>query len=126
MYLCFFGKWQHGTKLIRSALALTPDNTLYRAALALSHYHSRNYEAAWTEACRMDLHDLFWAPLMRATVLGQLDRRLEARRELNELLRLFPAFRDKGRERMQVLLFSDDNVEILLDGLRKAGLKDIR
>jgi hypothetical protein len=93
--------------------------------LALAYYRRGAYDFAWTEARRVHAPDLFWDSLIRAACLGQLGRRHKAQRELAELLRLCPDFRTRGQERMQRLLYSEENVAMLMDGLRKAGLDDM-
>jgi tetratricopeptide (TPR) repeat protein len=125
MYLFLLGEWERGGQLVTASMALNPDNLAYHFTLALAHYRQGAYDIAWTEARRVHAPDLFWDTLIRAACLGQLGRREEAHLELVELLRLCPDFKTRGRERMRRLLFSEENVTMLLDGLRKAGLGDV-
>ena len=124
MYLCLLGDWERGRQLVTASRALTPDNVVYHFTLALAHYRQGAFEAAWTEARRLHMPDLFWDSLVRAACLGQLSRRAEAQRELTELLRLCPDFKTRGRAHLRRLLFSEDNVAMLMDGLHKAGFAD--
>ena len=62
-------------------------------------------------------------PLIRAAVLGQLDRRAEAKKAVDELLALVPDFKRRGPILIRRLAYLDEHVEMLLEGLRKAGLE---
>ena len=42
---------------------------------------------------------------------------------MSELLALVPDFRSRGRSLIKRILFQDEHVEMLLDGLHKAGLE---
>ena len=66
---------------------------------------------------------LFWQPLLQASIFGQLGRTSEARKALAELLQMKPDFASRAAGLMQRLIFSEDNVEMLLEGLPKAGLE---
>jgi tetratricopeptide (TPR) repeat protein len=122
MYLCLLGEWERGSQLVTASMALNPDHLAYHFTLALAHYRQGAYDMAWTEARRVHIPDVFWDNLIRAACLGQLGRREEAQLELAELLRLCPDFRTRGQKRMQRLLYSEENVAMLMEGLCKAGL----
>ena len=47
-------------------------------AFALYHYHQRDYESALGEAMEIHAPAFFWTSIMRAMILGQLDRRDDA------------------------------------------------
>lgn len=72
------------------------------------------------------VHVIFWDPLIRAAVLGQLGRQAQANEARDELLTLVPDFSDRGRGLIQRIVYLDENVELLLDGLRNAGLKIVQ
>ena len=61
-------------------------------------------------------------PLSRAAVLGQLGRITKANAALQELLSLVPDFIKTGRKQLRIVVFSEEHVEMLWDGLLKAGL----
>jgi hypothetical protein len=63
--------------------------------------------------------------LFVAAALGQLGLKENAGAAVRELLTLNPDFATRARELMRPQLFSDENVEMLLDGLRKAGLESV-
>jgi TolB-like protein len=125
MYHCLLGEWESGIQLVKNSMAQTLDAVVHHFTLALAHYRRGAYDFAWTEARRVHAPDLFWDSLIRAACLGQLGRCHKAQRELAELLRLCPDFKTRGQERMQRLLYSEENVAMLMDGLRKAGLDEV-
>jgi hypothetical protein len=65
---------------------------------------------------------LFWDPVLRAAVLGQLGRLAEARRAVAELLQLKPDFRSCARGLIGFYVKIEDHIEGILEGLKKAGL----
>jgi hypothetical protein len=91
--------------------------------LFFDHYRNANYKAALEKALRFNTSDFFLDPLIRATVLGQLGRRTDAHAALHELVGLLPDFSTRGREQLRRIVFSEAHVEMLWDGLRKAGLR---
>lgn len=64
-------------------------------------------------------------PLFRASVLGKLGRIEEAAVYLNELLEIKPDFLKRPREIIKLLFVLDEHVEIIWDGLCKAGLREL-
>jgi hypothetical protein len=59
---------------------------------------------------------------IQAAALGQLDRREEGRNAVQTLLKLRPDFATVARHEYYKWL-DDENVESIIDGLRKAGLE---
>ena len=60
---------------------------------------------------------------MHAAVLGQLGRIPEAKAAYQMLLALKPDFRERARFYVSCLLIKDYWVDLILEGLHKAGLK---
>ena len=80
------------------------------------------YEAALNEALRINSPQFYIDPLSRAAVLGQLGRITQANAALQELVSFMPDFIKIGRKQLRIVVFSEENVEMLWDGLVKAGL----
>jgi len=57
--------------------------------------------------------------------LGKLGRVKEAVVYLNELLKIKPGFLKRSREIIKPLFVLDEHVEMIWDGLCKAGLREI-
>ena len=79
-------------------------------------------------SCHYDLFfsntpDYFWDPLIRTAALGQLNRQAEAKKAGSKLLALVPDFERRGRSLIQRMVYLEEHTEMLLDGLRKAGLE---
>jgi hypothetical protein len=62
-------------------------------------------------------------PIARAVALGYLGRQAEAGTVVAELLQLVPDFEESGREIIQRIWRYEQPVELLLEGLRKAGME---
>ena len=82
--------------------------------------------SALIEAQRYNVSNLFWDPLLRAAVLGQLNRQTEAASELKALLSLCHDFKDRGKELIRRHVLRDEYIEMLLEGLYKAGLEKLK
>ena len=73
----------------------------------------------------VSMPSFFWDPLVRAAAFGQLGQTKDARGALTEMQRALPETDIGLRELMFRLLFSEESVERLLEGLRKAGLDEL-
>ena len=67
--------------------------------------------------------DLHADAIARAASLGHIDRQDEASTVVAELLELEPDFKENGQEIIQRIFRYEQPVEILLEGLRKAGME---
>ena len=123
LFLMGMGQWKRGQTVIQRAMHLNPHHPgWYHLIPFLNHYYQGEYATALLEANRFNTPDYFWDPLIRTAVLGQLGRQEDAEKAMGELLALMPDFESRGRSVLKRLVFVDENVEILLVGLRKAGL----
>ena len=75
------------------------------------------------EARRFNSPEFFWDPLIRAAVLGQLERKNAAKKAGDELLDIIPDFGVRGPSLIRRLAYLDEHVDMLMDGLHKAGLE---
>ena len=124
LFLVAMGEWERGLQLMLKAMRLNPYHPgWYYLVPFLDQYRRADYEAALSEARRFNTPGYFWDPLIRAAALGQLGRKTEAIEAKDELLALVPDFNRRGRSLIRRLLFVDEHVAMLLDGLRKAGLE---
>lgn len=123
--LAIVGKWERGLALLEKAMHLNPHYPgWYHLGFFLDHYRQAAYQEALQEAVRINMPGLFLDPLARAATLGQLGRVEEAAVALGEMERLLPGTEVGLRGLMRRTLFSEENVDMLLEGLRRAGLKD--
>jgi tetratricopeptide (TPR) repeat protein len=124
LFLAIVGEWERGLALLDKAMRLNPHYPgWYHLGPFLNSYRAEVYEDALGHAMRISTSGFFFDPLARAATLGQLGRQEEARVALEELQRELPDTDIGLRALMRRTLFSDENVDMLLNGLRKAGLE---
>ena len=116
------GYWEEGMKLWEDATRLNPSHSpFYFIVPYMDSYRQGDYKKAWSYAVRFNV-PIFWDPLIRAAATGQLGLHTQATSSLQELLDMRPDFSSRARELMRRLVYLDEHVEMLLDGLLKAGL----
>ena len=64
-------------------------------------------------------------PLMRAAALSRLGRANEAKEAVDQLLALEPDFSARGKSLISRYVKVDELIEMILEGLHKAGLTDL-
>ncbi len=122
LFLPGLGEWERGVRLIEKAKMLNPQlTTQYYIPTSLNYYRMGEYDRAYEESLLIKTPGLFWEPLVRAAVLGQLGRRDDAQPYLQKLTSLQPTFKDHGRHLVKRLLYSEENVDMVYEGLQKAG-----
>lgn len=121
--LAMMGHWEQAIPLARRALHLNPHHPgWYHFVFYLHNYRHREYAAALNDALKINSPDFYIDALCRAAVLGQLGRVAKANAALQELFSLMPDFMQTGRKQLRIVVFSEEHVELLWDGLMKAGL----
>ncbi len=116
------GDWDHGCDLMTSAMQLNPNFPgWYYLPTFANAYRKGEYQAALDAALRINLPGYFHGPSARAAAFGQLGRMEDAQKTLRELLALRPDFASQARYEY-AKWFQPEQVEHLVDGLRKAGL----
>jgi adenylate cyclase len=126
LHVAMVGEWDRAMKLMGKAMRLNPHHPgWYHIVAFMNYYRQGEYDLSLIEAQRFNTPDFFWDPLVRAAVLGQLDLRAEAEKAVSELLALIPDFYLRGRSLIRRLAYLDEHVEILWDGLCKAGMGEL-
>jgi adenylate cyclase len=117
------GDWDKGIPLIREAFERNPAQpSWYRLFIALFHYMHGRYAEALAEAQRVGLPDLVYSHVVLAMIYGQTGSRDDAAHEIDEILRLYPNFRDKAVFEFERRNIDPAIITRMVDGLRKAGL----
>ena len=121
----FNGQPHEGIRNLEHSLRLNPQDPRIHfvlAMLARAHLNAREPEAAlhWAETAIRRRADYPLSHLVRASVLGHLGRRKEARAELGECERLDPGFATRWALRPMYKDPADDLY--FLEGLREAGM----
>ena len=121
--LSCMGDWDRGLALLEKAMALHPRfNTLYYIVFALQAVLRARDEQALAYAMRIDKPKLYWDPLLRAAILGLLNRTAEANDAVVELKALFPNIEQALEREFAKWPIDKRIVARLTEGLAKAGL----
>jgi len=122
--LVFAGEFERGRMLMDDAMERNPCHPKwFHHGCWLDDYGRGDYEASYRQAWMAGPQMGFWGPVLCAASLGQLGREKEARGFSEEIRRLKPDFEERSRELMNRVLKSEELVDRIADGLRKAGLK---
>lgn len=118
-----YGDWERGKQILDSVMHGNLEYANYfHGATTAYYYRKEAYEEALKEANMYQVRGFFWAPLLRAATLGQLNRRAEAGPELEHLKQLKPDFEKKARYLISRYIKEEPLVDHMIEGLRKAGL----
>ena len=123
MLLTLSGDWARGTQLVQDALPFTvrvPASNY--AAVAFRYLQTRQFDEALRWALKADAPNWFIAPMTVAACAELAGRHDIAQREVKRLLELEPDFATKGPELLRRWRLNDELLEVLLAGLRRAGL----
>ncbi|HLW88718.1 MAG TPA: protein kinase [Terriglobales bacterium] len=117
------GEWDRGCQLVESAMQLNPNCPGYfYFARCCNAYRQGRYAEVLEGAARVNMPTYYHTHALRAAALGQLGRREDARKALQDLLALRPDFAASARQEY-AKWYSAELIEQLIDGLRKAGLE---
>ena len=109
--------------MVEKAMLLNPNYPGVLRFTAFIHaYSQEKYAEALEAAVRINMPGFFYAQAVLAAALGQLGQREAAHKAVQELLSLRPDFAAVGRREF-AKWFESEDVDHLLDGLRKAGLE---
>ena len=117
------GEVERGTQMVEAAMQLNPHYPpVFRVPAFLNAYFQGKYAEANEIAVRINMPGFFHAAAVRAAALGQLGQREAAQRAVQELLALRPGIATSVR-RDYAKWWNPEQIEHLLEGLRKAGLE---
>jgi adenylate cyclase len=126
-HMALYGEWDRGLTLLKKGMKLNPYHpSWFHLAPFMDCYGRGEYEHALAEALKFNYPDLFWDPLVRAAALGRLGRQNEAKAAVSQLLMLEPDFATRGRLLISRYVKVDDLVDTIIEGVRKAGLVDLK
>ena len=125
-HMMLYGEWDRGRTLLNKGMKLNPYHpTWFHLAPFMDYYLRCEYEKALAEALKFNYAELYWDPLMRAAALGQLGRLKEAKKAIDQLLKLEANFRHRAHRMIGHYVKVDDLVDKIVTGLQKAGLGDL-
>ncbi len=118
------GEFSDGLPLIDRAIASTPNHpNWFHSAYVLEHLHEGDDEAALAATTLHQPFLEYWDDVATAAILGRMGRRAQAAPHLARLGQAKPDFAQRARELIERSLKSPTLVDLLLDGLRSAGLR---
>jgi TolB-like protein len=121
-YYAFMGEFERGVELSKRARLLNPLHPgWYYFSFARYHYDRCEYEETLADVQRISLPHFYWSHLLSAAALGQLQRD-GAGEALARIFRLKPQF--NARAELEKWNATPHDIDHLLEGLRKAGLRD--
>jgi adenylate cyclase len=121
--LTMLGEWDLGPDLVRRALTRNPHVLpVAQHAFWLAHLQRGEIEEAYQAALQYRDPTFFLRAMMRACCLGHLGRLEEAKVEAAELLAKKPDFPRRGRTLIGRHVKFPHLLELVVDGLGKAGL----
>ena len=123
MLLTLSGEGPRGAEIVQEAVPFAVHVPAWNyTAFAFRYLQTRQYEEALQWAMKVDAPGWFIAPMTVAAAAGLAGRHDIAQREVKRLLELEPDFVTKGPELLRRWRLNDELLEILLSGLRGAGL----
>jgi TolB-like protein/tetratricopeptide (TPR) repeat protein len=121
-YLAFGGEFERGAALSHRAQQLNPLHPgWYHFSFARSHYARRDYAAVISDVQKIGLPHFYWTHLLTAAAKGQLGH-ADAGASLARVFEVKPNF--SARVELRKWNSAPADLEHLLQGLRKAGLRE--
>jgi adenylate cyclase len=125
-HMMLYGEWDRGRTLLTKGMKLNPFHpTWFHLAPCMDYYYHGEYGKALAEALKFNFPELYLDPMMRAAALGRLGRLNEAKAAVSQLRKLAPDFPSRGRSLISRYVKVDDLVNMINEGLRKAGMVDL-
>ena len=114
------GEWDRGCQMVESAMQLNPNCPGYfYFARCCNGYRQGRYAEVLEGAARVNMPGYFHTHALRAAALGQLGRREEARKAVQDLLALRPDFAAAARQEY-AKWYDSELIEQLIDGLAQS------
>lgn len=121
-YLAFMGEFERGVELSRRAQVLNPLHPgWYYFSHARLEYNRKAYESTIAAIQKIGLAHFYWTHLLDAAAKGQLGR-ADASKALSMILEIKPNF--SARVELRRWNASPDDLDHIMEGLRKAGWND--
>lgn len=122
-FLSLYGEWDRGKALLDKAMSQSIGFPgWFYGATSLYFYRLNEFEKAYDQALRYNVPGIFWGPMLRTAILGQLGRTSDAEKDLSDLNTLKPEFEKKARYLISRYVKEEELVEHFIYGLQKAGL----
>ena len=124
MFLSLFGEWVKGKELMDRVIENNMDIPMWLYGITcLYYYKDEDYEMALKEANKYQMPEFHWGALLRAATHGQLGDQEAAKRNIVELLKIRPDFKERGRYLITRFIKEDSLASHVIEGLAKGGLE---
>ncbi len=121
-YYAFMGQFERGVELSRRAQQLNPLHPgWYHFSFARLHYHQQKYEHVLADTSNVGLDHFYWAYMLKAAAKGQLGH-TDAAEAVARIFAIKPDF--VARAELQKWNAAPDDLEHIMEGLKKAGLRE--
>ena len=118
------GDWPRGCSVVQKVMQLNPHHAGWLHFVFVDdHYRKGEYEQALEAAEKINMPGHLWESAALAMINAQLGRTEAARKHLKTFTELAPDVARNPRAEFSKWYFSEELVEHLVDGLRKAGLE---
>lgn len=122
-YLALYGEWEKGKVILDKVMQSIISFPLYYfGATMLYYYRKKEYKKALTEALQYEIPALFWGPMLRIAVMGQLNMVTEIKPNIEHLLLLKPDFEKNARYLIRLFIKEEELTNHVIEGLQKAGM----
>jgi serine/threonine protein kinase/tetratricopeptide (TPR) repeat protein len=123
IFTAYTGDWERGCALAERARSLNPHHPgWYWFPACFDCYRKGDFRAALNFALKANMPGFWQTSLALATAYAQLGEREAASNALRELLAVRPDYATNARQELSNRWYPEF-VELLVDGLRKAGLE---
>ena len=123
-HLSLYGEWERGKEILDKVMKIKISFPVhYYGVTALYYYRKSEFENSLRELKKYNSKTLFWAPMQRIAVYGQLNMLDEAESDFALLKQLKPDFEEKAEYLLTRFIKEADLLALMLEGLRKAGMK---
>ena len=121
--IAYGGDWPGGCSVVQKVMQLNPHHAGWlHFVFVWDHYRKREYEQALAAAEKINMPGHFMESGALAAINARLGRSEAARKHLETFLQLAPDVARNPRAEFSKWWVSEEFVEHLVDGLRKAGL----
>ena len=120
------GEFDRGFILLQDAIDHNPYGPhWFNAGFVFYFLYKKDYQSAnhWVE--KIDVPQLLWDPLLKASVQGHLNRTEEAGKNLKLLNQMLPDPANQVTDIIGSFLLSNDLKKGILEGLKKAGINSL-
>lgn len=123
MHYWMAGERGQGRTLMEKAISFHPHHPgWYFIVRFCDNYRNGDFASALYDAQNMNSPGIYIDPLVRAATHGQLGHGDAGKSAIKDLLSIIPDFKHIGRDIMKRLFYLDEHIEMLWDGLKKAGI----